>query len=183
MNPMKSKILLTLIITMAVCFATAARQPSQGFRGFVDYGLDFGHTERSASAVRHTLSVVPGYQINPHIFTGGGLSLEFNRFHVALFGNVRGDWKFGRFTPFGDLRIGYTSFEGGGLYFSPAVGHRFNWGRKAGLNVGIGLKLISARINNFRSVYDEENGWYVYENTTGRQRTECTFMVRVGIDF
>ena len=97
---------------------------------------------------------------------------------MALFGNVRGDWKFGQFTPFGDLRIGYTSFEGGGLYFSPAVGHRFNWGRKAGLNVGIGLKLISARINNFRSVYDEENGWYVYESTTGRQRTECTFMVR-----
>ena len=60
MNLMKSKILLTLIITMAVCFATAARQPSQGFRGFVDYGLDFGQTERTANPLPHTNYVVTG---------------------------------------------------------------------------------------------------------------------------
>ena len=48
------------------------------------------------------------------------------------------------------MRLGYQFGQGGGIYFSPAVGYRFNWGRKVGINLGLGMTLAAYK----REIYD-----------------------------
>ncbi|MDE6395892.1 MAG: hypothetical protein K2K84_01315, partial [Muribaculaceae bacterium] len=86
-----------------------------------------------------------GYQINPTFFVGAGIGMErctkFDDWVAPVFAQGRADFLFGKFTPFADLRLGYQFGQGGGVYFSPTVGYRFNWGRKAGINLGLGMTL------------------------------------------
>jgi hypothetical protein len=69
----------------------------------------------------------------------------------ATFLNVRYDRSFNKFRPFGDIRIGYAqvgyalSDDTSGIYFSPTIGHRFDCGRKFGVNIGAGLTVESRK--------------------------------------
>lgn len=184
---MKRYIIIMLLIAMA---ATAmARQPKRGYRGFLDWNNDIA-TERYDDDLKITnyysgISTSHGYQFNPNIFLGVGIGVEnyrsLNRYIIPAYLHLRTDQKFGIFTPFGEVRIGYNLTDGGGIYFSPAIGYRFNWGRKLGVNLGVGLTVKGNKVDIYEfSYYD---GTYISQSLKRKNETKCLFAIRLGIDF
>ena len=132
------------------------------------------------------VSTSHGYQFNPNLFLGAGLSIEYNKhsdsFIVPVFLQVRTDQKFGKFTPFGDLRLGYSCTDGGGIYASPTIGYRFNWGRKAAINIGVGMTVKGSSYDVFDIVTGDDG--YQYMKYAGRShQTKLMFAFRIGFDF
>lgn len=191
------------ILLTAIC--SLARQPERGYRGFVDWT---NRIYRNSSPTMtpnqywsHTnyvpgISTSHGFQFNPWIFAGAGLdySLEDNGFpghhsyqldnyFLSIFADIRTDIQLGKFTPFADVRLGVNATSSGTVYFSPSIGYRFNWGRKVGLNVGVGYTLDSFRYQEFKQV-DTIYGYQTWI-PTGKYYTlnNSSFTFRVGIDF
>ena len=121
------------------------------------------------------------------MFTGAGFDLEYfsigNDFIIAPYFDLRSDLKFNRFTPFADIRIGYSCTDGGGVYFSPSIGYRFNWGRKVGVNIGAGLTLKGYKRDIVDIGYHPDLGGWVGEFMGTEKRVETLFSFRIGLDF
>lgn len=193
---MKKTILLLLSLASLVPSATA-RQPQRGYRGFVDLvsnirSQNVGILDINGNidvyreiAVYSGISTSHGYQINPVFFVGAGIGMELcgdNTGVVPLFAHGRADLKFGRFTPFGDIRLGTNLAEGGGIYFSPSVGYRFNWGRKVGINVGLGMTLAGYKSHHYEGTYIAPDSYEFHYVGIKRHLNTC-FTVRAGLDF
>lgn len=183
-------ILFFLVLTT---MAGMARQPQQGYRGFLEWSNDvrsyktyYGKFTDYFTGV----STSQGYQINEWIYTGVGAVFEYckngSEYIFAPFWDIRSDLMFGKFTPFVDARIGYNftqygeglniTSQNGGVYFSPKVGYRFNWGRKFGINVGLGMTLVGYK------------GRFKWNSTTGeylgiKNGCDSYFSFNVGFDF
>lgn len=181
-------ILFILAITI---FSLSARQPQPGYRGFLEWSNNVRSTSSNIGDFTEFytgVSTSHGYQIKEWIYAGAGVIFEYYKngpsYIFAPFFDVRSDLKFGIFTPFVDARIGYNftsdtqrlylNPEIGGVYFSPKIGYRFNWGRKIGLNLGVGLTLIGYRN---RYLWDSQG--------QVRVGTDCYsyFSFNVGFDF
>ena len=182
------RLFITLIVSAIISFGSAARQPQRGYRGFIDWSNDF----RSEVWVQRSnflytgVSTSHGYQINPLVYVGAGLQFEHcslsNDNFVTPFIHGRTDLLFGKFTPFGEIRLGYNLTNGGGLYFSPNIGYRFNWGRKMGINVGAGLTLLGFTYDVY-SVGTTPEGYTTYYKTGTHCHYNPYFSFRIGIDF
>lgn len=178
-----------LIMFAALATSSFARQPETGYRGFIEWANDLrsepGFSKREMNY--HTgVSTSHGYQIKPWIFAGAGISYEkstqYSSTILPVFLQCRTDLKFGKYTPFGDVRIGYSLTDGGGVYFSPSIGYRFNWGRKMGLNIGAGLS-IKGYSYNIMEIYETPEG-YISLRPIGKSRSSLAFFsFRIGIDF
>ena len=183
------KRIVLILFSILLSLGAFAKQPQRGYRGFVDWSNSI-RSYKMNEVVRGTdyytgFSTSHGYQINPWIFTGVGFDLEYfstgNKFITAPFFDFRSDLKFNWFTPFADVRIGYN-FTNGGVYFSPSIGYRFNWGRKAGINLGIGLTLKGYKSDIIDISYYPEIGWSEEYRGTER-RVDTFFSFRIGFDF
>lgn len=189
---------LSLLAILAVAAATEARQPRRGYRGFFEWSSSV-RSEKFAeinisgnmTTLRETtfytgFTTSHGYQIDPIFFIGAGLGMErcgkLDNWIVPLFVQGRADLQFGRFTPFGDLRIGANVSEGTGLYFSPTVGYRFNWGRKMGVNLGIGLTLGGYKAEHYEGTWTDPDSYEIHYIGT-RRHMRAYFSFRLGIDF
>lgn len=171
---------------------TAAKQPERGYRGFVDwtndvYGVD--NLLGGKTTVFYTgVSTSHGYQINPYLFVGAGFGLQFDAkdnhsARVPAFLQARTDLSVGKFTPFVDLRGGYNLTQGGGMYLSPNIGYRFNWGRGMGVNVGLGMSFLENRFDVYNTFIDPVTGYLQYVSVGKVSKKFSTFSFRVGIDF
>lgn len=194
---MKRTILL-LMAAVSICQSAVARQPRRGYRGFIEwssslrsdnYGVFDSHgnlgMERQTSFYTG-FTTSHGYQINPVFFVGAGLGMEqcgkLNNWVAPIFVQGRADFKFGKFTPFGDLRLGVNVAEGLGAYISPTVGYRFNWGRKMGVNVGAGLSLAGYRAEHYEGSFTGPDSYEIhYVGTKSHMRAYFSF--RLGLDF
>ena len=191
---MKRFVILSLALLFVMSVAVA-RQPQSGYRGFAEWAnslgsIDMWYPGNTESTLYTGISTSHGYQINPIFFAGAGIGVErcgkIDSWLVPVFVQGRADLKFGRFTPFGDLRLGYNLSQGGGVYFSPSIGYRFNWGRKMGINLGVGLTVqrYSYDIYNFDYVNPDPDGGYVtYEKIGKGHGTKAFFSFRIGFDF
>jgi hypothetical protein len=160
---MKSFLLAVLAAATTFC-SSYASEPQRGYRGFIEWDNSFcnlpyfdNSTGEYAKDLQWMigLTTTHGYQINNNLFVGAGLLLNLGLPMLdgsfATFLNVRYDRSFNKFRPFGDIRIGYAiagyaiTEEQGGVYISPTVGHRFNWGKKFGVNIGAGLTIMSRK--------------------------------------
>ena len=192
------KLFLVLVGLVMMCNFAAARQPQRGYRGFVEwsnstrnntYGVFTG--TRNIATYRENnfytgVTTSHGYQINPLFFIGAGVGMEkctnLNNWIVPLFVEGRVDLKFGKFTPFGDIRLGASLSEGAGVYFSPTIGYRFNWGRKIGINLGAGLSLVGYKVENYAVIWPTPDDLeFAYHGTKHHVRPYFSF--RLGIDF
>lgn len=182
--------LTLIIIALLIAICASARQPHSGYRGFFEWSNDL-RTEELDFWGRQTeyytgISTAHGYQINPMFFVGAGIGLEhcnkYDSYIAPLFAMGRADFKFGAFTPYADVRLGANLANGGGVYFSPTIGYRFNWGRKVGINLGLGMSLNGYKCDLFDIVIGE-NGYTnaIYVGSEHRSRPYFTF--RVGFDF
>lgn len=191
------KVLFLLLALAFIAPLSDARQPGRGYRGFVEWSSslrsesflvfendNFGSERQSTFYTGFSTS--HGYQINPMFFVGAGVSLErcgkMDNWIAPLFVQDRVDLQLGRFTPFGDLRIGLNTTEGSGLYFSPSVGYRFYWGRKAGINLGVGLTLAGYKVEHYEASWVNPDSYTIqYVGTQHHIRPYFSF--RLGIDF
>ncbi len=101
---------------------------------------------------------------------------------LPLFLHARTDQKFGGFTPFAELRAGYTIANNNRLFAAPTIGYRFNWGRKAGLNVGVGLSVDTYKVDLIESG-PGNNGYWEYTKVGSKRITKAYFTFRIGFDF
>ena len=183
-------LILLAVLTFASSTHTHGQQPANGYRGFIDGHFDVGSESgfwgNHEAYFYYGVSTTHGRQFNPHLFVGGGMDLEYNpsfgRTIFALYAAGRTDWQFGRYTPYGDVRLGLSTSGGGGVYFSPTVGYRFNWGRKASINVGLGLTLKSKNMESYDfTILPDGSGLLT---PLGRKHlAECLFAILLGVEF
>ncbi|MDE6548230.1 MAG: hypothetical protein K2L22_04450 [Muribaculaceae bacterium] len=187
------------ILLLAAC--GFARQPERGYRGFAEwtnriYHDSYNYSYRSNTHYSPGIATSHGYQFNPWLFAGAGIDLtlsdigilnhhaySLNQTELAIFAEGRTDLKFGKFTPFADIRLGWNTSENGKAYFSPSIGYRFNWGRKVGINIGIGYTLDTYRYEKHIQGTTPE-GYTIYVPTGEYYNwNKSSFTFRVGIDF
>lgn len=161
---------IIFIIALVLVAATAdARQPHKGYRGFLEWSSSVGsdklgsiNFDGSVLTYRENtfytgISTSHGYQIDNMFFVGAGLGMEYysglGNWLAPLFVQGRADFLFGKFTPFGDLRLGYNVTDGGGVYVSPTIGYRFNWGRKVGVNLGLGMSVAGYTVDYYEGSF------------------------------
>ena len=194
---MKRTILLTLaVLTLGI--VAGARQPDRGYRGFVEWSNslrseNFGYLDINGNIYMQRdnmyytgIATSHGYQINSIFFAGAGLDLEYcgniDNWIASLYVQGRADMKFGGFTPYGDIRLGANLAEGVGVYFSPTIGYRFNWGRKVGINVGAGLSLTGYTSEHYDIVIEDPDSYNIYYTGT-KHHVRAYFSFRLGVDF
>lgn len=191
------RIYMMMIMSM-LALTGWGRQPERGYRGFVDGSMTF-HIETSlyGSKSHEWLGAQTshGYQFNPHLFVGAGIGYEAllnngssrQKRIFPVFADVRSDWKFGKFTPFIDAKLGANFTKGTGLYFSPSIGYRFNWGTKMAVNLAVGASFFGWHEEGYK-VDDFDWGDYSrrggVDNEDGSgNRLAIKPTVRLGIEF
>lgn len=158
------KIVIALALLLGFALGTYAQDKSvkRGYKGFIDFGytlnvgLDGIANEYSGyDSNKIDWSTSHGYQFNPYLFVGAGISLDCYTAKtwctIPIFANVRVTPLAGNITPYIDVKGGYN-FVGymKGLYFAPSIGCRFGLTRKVGLNVGIGYALQQNYSNHYQ---------------------------------
>lgn len=170
--------------------SVSARQPEQGYRGFFEWSNDMrtvGEDYFRSTFYYTGISTTHGYQLNPLLFLGAGLAFErctsFQTSLLQFYANGRTDFKFGKFTPYADARVGYMfSNFGNGFLFSPTVGYRFNPTRKLGINLGLGMSLHSYLERVYEYIVTPEGyGTLIEKEKDIAGNVYFTF--RIGIDF
>lgn len=184
--------IIVILLALASAFGSMARQPERGYRGFIDWSnsyREYSDNWHNDSYFYSGLSTSHGYQFNPWLFVGAGLDWEhqwkegFNHNIFAAFVQGRTDLQFGKFTPFGDVRLGFSMTYGGGVYFSPTIGYRFNWGRKAGINIGVGLTVQGYTTDIYDIALSPEGYWTFGEKLYTHHGANAYFSFRIGFDF
>lgn len=182
------KTIITFLL-LVICNITGySKEPSAGYRGFVEWDNSYGpNVEGILSSFIYTgISTSHGYQFNRNIYLGAGfdISIGYPGYMVPIFTDFRFDKAFGSFTPYVDIRLGYNiAIEG--LYFSPTIGYRINWGRKTSFNIGVGATLLGR--DEYKTMYygngkTEDS----YINSTYEEkihRLYPLFSLRLGFDF
>ena len=192
---MKKTTLLLLLLFSTLC--AVARQPEKGYRGFVDCSMTLNldisiYGGSTNSYVWLGGNTTHGYQFNPHLFVGGGIGFEpvlskgnGNRPKriLPVYGDIRTDLKFGKFTPFADMKLGMNFTRGAGLYFSPTIGYRFNWGRRTAINFAMGATFFGSRMDDYKEVWGPDGGISGFEVIGSHHGTEIRPTIRLGIEF
>lgn len=191
-------ILLSALAVLMICQIAEARQPQRGYRGFFEWTgniryENFGYFDihgnislNRESTFYTGFTTSHGYQINPVFFVGAGLGMEkcgkLDNWIAPIFIQGRIDLKLNKFTPFGDLRIGANMAEGIGIYISPTIGYRFNWGRKMGVNLGAGLTLAGYKAEHYEGTWISPDSYEINYIAT-KHHLRPYFSFRLGIDF
>lgn len=148
------------------------------YRGFVGNSYIFGVDDCNEG--REFLYTSHGCQINPFLYVGGGVGINYwldrEIYGVPVFGHVRSELHrlFKKnFSPYLDVKMGYSLSDVEGFYFAPSVGCHFYFGHsKTGISVGVGYVLQ----NTEYEYYDYHYGDSPKYNLGG---VECT----VAFDF
>lgn len=179
-----------LLFAAIIAVAVNAREPQRGYRGFVEWDnniTSYNFYDGKETCWFTGVSTSHGFQFNPHLFAGAGLMIEkctkFDTWTLPLFAQVRTDQTWGKFTPFGDLRLGYNCTDGGGIYLSPTIGYRFNFGRKLNLNFGAGMTLRGQTVEKYNIDINESASEVTITYMGKSHQTKGMFTIRVGIDF
>ncbi len=189
---MKKIALFISLLTLS--FSAFAQQPAKGYRGFADWSNSFAAYQWSGDESKTALWFTGiftshGYQFNPNLFLGGGLGFEASTkkrlWTVPVFAHLRTDQKWGDYTPFGDLRLGYSISDGGGLYVAPSIGYRFYAGGSVAMNISLGLTLRSSKRELYEVGHVDDNldTPTVAVRHTDKHNYKAMFNFRIGIDF
>ena len=119
----------------------------RGYKGFIGFGAQYWNVDESSAS----LFTSHGYQFNSHIFLGGGIAYLKNIFEI--FGDERDELDYvlpvyahfrynllsKRFSPFIEVKEGYSLAGITGVYAEVSSGLRIGVGRKGqAINVALG---------------------------------------------
>lgn len=138
-----NKYLISVLTLTLASFTSHAIEP--GYRGFFDYGFLYGTGDFDGSTMNE-ISTTHGYQVLPQLFVGGGVGVHLYKYesdgimcNLPVFADVRWDILQTKFTPFIDVKGGYSvAGEFTGAYLNPSIGCRMALGDKLGINLGVG---------------------------------------------
>lgn len=189
------------MLVAASTISAMALQPQRGYRAFVDWSnyldlnLGFLGGDPGSSRVFTGFTTSHGYQFNDWLYVGGGAGMEYNlswkkygnndgesRFIVPVFAEARLDARWNRFTPYFSAQLGANLSDHGGIYFSPMVGYRFNWGRKSAINFGLGATIFGRRYSYHEHINSPDGG-IVEGPEVHYQGTLVKFTARLGFEF
>lgn len=134
-------ILLVAILGISAGFAQKSYSINDGYKGNVEVGVmhSFRQGEGFSALTTH------GFQINPHVFVGGGIGINFlggDNLSVPLFADFKYYLLDGKVSPFVNLRLGYAfgddDYDLEGFYLTPALGCRVALSKNIGLNMSLG---------------------------------------------
>ena len=151
---------------------------SRGYMGFVEEA-SITNFDDFFGAVHTT----HGFQINPHIFVGGGAGFIFpysgDAIAVPVYGAFRYTLLNKKVTPYFEAKCGYCFADIEGLYASPSVGVDIAFTQKFGLYIGLAYELYSdGKKVPYVSLYDRYG--YHYET---KNESLSTMALHVGIHF
>lgn len=138
------------------------------FRGFIDfaYGIGVGSPRDNVFSIETSF----GYQFSHYLYVGAGIAVDFHSPKLDSYpwrqdlGEDEGlkqrndpDWKYpfvpfyvnvrsqlyegNRFTPYADLKLGYSFLNYNGIYCNPTIGIHIPTKGILALNVGVGLNM------------------------------------------
>ena len=144
--------------------------PKTGYKGFVDMGGGFPVSNGDGFFSVH---ISQGYQFNPFFYAGAGLGIDYHFGYsticLPLFANGRVNFIDNPVSPFFDLKIGYSVYEGEGLFFAPSIGTRFAIDQRCAFTFSVGYNL--QKVNKVNSYYSP------------RSRTLNGVSMKIGIEF
>ena len=158
---------------------SGGRALQRGYRGLVDAGfcLNTGYHVGN----RMELSTSHGYQFTPHVFLGLGVGIHYffesDKVNVPIFAHARYDFVDSAFTPFAELKAGYSAGTHPGFYLCPALGWRFAVKGRYGLNIGIGYTM---QLREVKYIYYESGVRHTGDVT---QENAGGFVFKAGFDF
>lgn len=204
---MRRVIILWATILLSV-LCSVAKQPERGYRGFAEWTNRLyreSNREWSRTYYLPGISTSHGYQLNSWLFTGIGIDYSFQdssyftideegtthrhlkydpyNYMLSIFGQARTDLHLGRFTPFADVRLGWNATSQGTVYFSTSIGYRFNWGRKTGINIGIGYTLDAYRYEHHILGTTVDGLTIAIPSGKYFNWNQSSFTFRIGVDF
>lgn len=161
------KIISLVIAFISFAVIAQAQEPTRGYRGFLDWENNVGSIEENWAGNINSwwtgVTTTHGFQFNPHFYFGAGLGAGTYKDHnkhytgeggwLQLFIDARTDQKFGKYTPYADIKLGVMShgWSDDGWYLNPSVGYRFHIIKKLNVNVGVGATLYRSKgLFNFR---------------------------------
>ena len=124
----------------------------RGYRGLVDAGfcLNTGYHVGN----RMELSTSHGYQFNRHTFVGLGVGMHYffdsDKVNIPIFAHARYDFADNAFTPFAELKIGYSAGAYDG-FFGPGTGSFFIIMQHLVLRMGLVRASATAKVFNLAS--------------------------------
>ena len=119
------------------------------YKGIIDfgYGIAAGDVPQDLIGV----STVHGCEINKYLFVGAGVGANYlynySLINVPIFADVRASLpiKGSKFTPFVDVRAGYSLLDVEGFYFNPSLGLRIG-GKRIGASFSVGYEMQSTEL-------------------------------------
>lgn len=183
------KVIVALVLMLGLSLGAFAQDYSvkKGYKGFIEGGYTrftgiSGYSQEvpEYDAGKIDWTTTHGYQINPYLFVGAGVSLDcytrYTKFSMPIFADVRVTPLKGNITPYIDVKGGYTGigwFKG--LYFVPTIGCRFGLTNRTGLYVGLGYSLQQTNTKMYEwDPLDKIEDEYINFNA---------FTFKVGFDF
>ncbi|MCM0719256.1 hypothetical protein NBH15_13345 [Parabacteroides sp. W1-Q-101] len=129
----------------------------RGYKGFVEFGGGFGVGDWAGNFVGLTTS--HGYQFNPHIFVGAGAGFNYDFGNELIFIPVFADFRYNilnrNITPVFGTKIGYSVYDGQGVFFNPSIGCRFGLSESFALNLTFNYGLQTEEAEYYWSGYYE----------------------------
>lgn len=157
----------------------------KGYRGIVEMG--------PALPLGITMTIINGYQFNPHLSLGLGTGLNFyieeERISMPLFADLRVSFLDKRVSPYIAMNLGYSfdltnDFEPSGLLFLPMGGVRFKFSEKMSMNIGLGFGIQGYRYDTYDYGYDYDYYYGGTQQPNGRKTGyDVLFNFRVGFAF
>ncbi|MDY2829240.1 MAG: hypothetical protein SOU27_08240 [Sodaliphilus sp.] len=136
------------------------------YRGFAGYTFTVGTGDEIHNYNRITLFTTHGCQINPYLFVGAGMGATYwddETWSYPIYADVRTEIHnaFRRnFSPYLEVKTGYSVGDANGFYFSPSVGFHFYFGHtNMGLSVAIGYSMQYADDDFMDYDYYDNNYW------------------------
>lgn len=128
--------------------ASSKKPFNNGYRGMVD--VTYGASVGEEGDDMFSITTSHGYQFNPYLFLGGGMGISSYRYsgfaQVPVFCHFKANFMQKKVSPYADIKLGYSSGDCQGVYFSPSFGARVSLGRRLGLHAGLSYTLQQAEI-------------------------------------
>ena len=138
---------------------TSGMGPQKGYRGFVD--VEYYVSIDANSRDHYGFSTAHGYQFKPWLFVGAGTGLKVSHkkhfkeqygqlsdfYMIPIFADIRFDMLKNKFSPYLDLRVGYTlGNKAFGVMFNPSMGCRMGLNDNLAINASLGYSTQSTDI-------------------------------------
>lgn len=142
---------------------------SRGYMLLVENSAGFGTGTYGMNMEK--ISVINGYRFNPYISLGGGTGLRFgsndyfDNVYLPLFADFRVNFINRKVTPYASANLGLAfnlsdeEDDEPQAFFNPTIGVKFNFTKRMGLSLGIGLDLQTISYHEYYS-YNNYNDYY-----------------------